>query len=403
MAPYEVGQRMTGRTYDVVVVGARCAGAPTAMLLARVGYRVLLLDRARFPRDTVSTHFIWPGGVDHLNDWGLLDAVRGTGCPPIRSMHYEMEDVRLAGEFPLTDAAPAAYAPRRHVLDGLLADAASEAGAEFRDGCRVTGLSWDDGRVTGVRYRSPGGRIETAHTRLVVGADGRRSSIADLVGAPAYATHPTMTVCYYSYWSGVDLSACEIYTRLRRQVAALPTNDGLTLVSVYFPYDEFARIRSDSHRYFDEAVRLVAPHLHERLRCATRVERLRGVGDQPNFLRRPWGPGWVLIGDAGYTRDSLTARGMTDAFEHAALLAGDLRGDTVIDHAARRFGRLRDRLVFASYYGTLRAAGLRPQPDVMRRMRAAAGDPAQTQRYLGALGGITPPDEVVPHAISLSL
>lgn len=143
--------------FDAIVVGARCAGSPTAMLLARRGYRVLLLDRARFPSDTISTHWIWPPGVACLKRWGLLDRVVASNCPPIRSLGLDLGAFVLTGVLPAVEGVDEMYAPRRTVLDKLLLDAAAEAGAEVREGFAVTGL--DNLRRRGNRHsRTPARR-----------------------------------------------------------------------------------------------------------------------------------------------------------------------------------------------------------------------------------------------------
>ncbi|MGA8112618.1 MAG: FAD-dependent oxidoreductase, partial [Actinocatenispora sp.] len=190
--------------HDVIVVGAGCAGAPTAMLLARSGYRVLLLDRARFPRDTLSTHYIQQPGVALLRDWKLLDAVLATGCPPISHVRYRTGDVTFDGSAWSYDGAGFAVAPRRYVLDRLLVEAAVAAGVEFRDDCRVTDLLVDDGRVVGVRSVTARGEPVEERARLVVGADGMRSVVAARAGAVTRIEDPLMTCVYYTYWPGIS-------------------------------------------------------------------------------------------------------------------------------------------------------------------------------------------------------
>ncbi len=162
---------------DVIVVGARCAGSPTAMLLARKGHRVLVVDRATFPSDTISTHMVHPLGVDALARWGLLDRLVATGCPPIITYTYDFGPFTLRGA-PGTKDAPVAYCPRRIVLDKLLVDAAAEAGAEIREGFAVEEILMEAGRVVGIRGRSRGGDAVVERTRVVVGADGRHSTVA---------------------------------------------------------------------------------------------------------------------------------------------------------------------------------------------------------------------------------
>ena len=172
-------------TYDVIVVGARCAGSPTAMLLARKGYRVLVVDRATFPSDTVSTHVVQPLGVAALARWGLLDRLAATGCPPIHTYAFDFGPFTISGS-PGTADAPVAYCARRTVLDKLLVDAASEAGAEIREAFTVEEVLIEDGRVVGIRGRAKSGETVTERARLVVGADGRYSVVASAVQPEQY-------------------------------------------------------------------------------------------------------------------------------------------------------------------------------------------------------------------------
>ena len=160
--------------YDVIVVGARCAGAPTAMLLARRGYRVLLADRATFPSDTLSTHFIKPPGVAMLRRWGLLDQVIASGCPPVPRFRFDYGPVVLAGSPPPLGGGAESYAPRRTILDTILVEAAAQAGAEVRPAFTVDGMLTEDQAVVGIRGHARGGAAVTERARLVVGADGRQ-------------------------------------------------------------------------------------------------------------------------------------------------------------------------------------------------------------------------------------
>src|SRR5215213_10200743 len=192
--------------YDVIVVGARAAGAPTAMLLARQGYRVLLLDRAGFPSDTMSTHFIHQTGVAHLKRWGLLDQVVASNCPPARQMSFDVGPFALIGLAPPADGAPYGYAPRRRVLDNILVEAAVQAGAELREHFTVKELITDGKRVTGIRGHTAGGAMVTEQARIVIGADGLRSFVARSVQAPSYNVRPALTCAYYSYWDDLPLA-----------------------------------------------------------------------------------------------------------------------------------------------------------------------------------------------------
>ena len=217
-------------SYDVVIVGARPAGAATAMLLARAGMRVVAVDRARFPSDTLSTHQVQVPGVARLRRWGILDGVLAAGTPAAETVRFDPGPVVLRGRFPEFEGASAVYSPRRTLLDKLLVDAARAAGAEVRERFAVDEVLFDGDRVTGIRGRE-GGASVTETATLVVGADGRHSAVAKAVRAPAYHVKPALSTAYYTYWSGVELAGGEIYDRkcVKRMVGAWPTNDGLVM------------------------------------------------------------------------------------------------------------------------------------------------------------------------------
>lgn len=395
--------------YDAIVVGARCAGAPTALLLARAGYRVLLLDRSAYGSDTLSTHLLHQPGVAALARWGVLDNVRASGCPPLARTIYEVADIRIDGYAGGVAGQRAKFAPRRRVLDALLVDAAVAAGVEFRERCRVTDLLWDEaGRVVGVEGRHAD-RAFTERARLVIGADGMRSTIATLVAAPSSVQDPLMTCAYYTYWSDVPADAVELYERPGGWVAALPTNDDVTLVLAYSPQSHFRQIRADPGRAYDEQIRLTAPALYERLRGGKPVERLHGSGDQQNFFRQATGPGWVLVGDAGHHKDSITARGISDAFEQVESLVGEigsvLGGDpAALDAALARFSEHRDATMTPGYQATLGVARLAP-PNEQRLalLRIVRSDPELTATYLDMVAGIVSVDALYTPKLLASL
>ncbi len=183
------------------------------MLLARKGYKVLVVDKATFPSDTISTHLVHPPGVAALKRWGLLDRVLATGCPPIDTYSFDFGPFTISGA-PGTDDSPVAYGPRRTVLDKLLVDAASEAGAEVREGFTVEDVVIDDGRATGVRGHSKGGRTVTEQARVVIGADGLHSLVARAVRPEQYNEKPKLLAAYYTYWSGLPTNGrFETYSR----------------------------------------------------------------------------------------------------------------------------------------------------------------------------------------------
>jgi len=367
------GDDVVDRAYDVIVVGARCAGSPAAMLLARKGYRVLLVDRATFPSDTVSTHFIHPPGVASLKRWGLLDRLTATGCPPVSRYTFDFGPLTLGGA-PGNDDSPFAYAPRRTLLDKLLVDAAAEAGAEVREAFTVDEILVEDGRVTGVRGRDAGGSSVVERARVVIGADGRNSVLAKAMRPRQYHERPPMTCGYYSYWSDLPVHGTfEIYSRTGRGWAACPTNDGLTMVIGGWPYAELAEHRDDIEGTLLKAFEL-APSFAERIRGAKREERFVGAS-VPNYLRTPFGPGWALVGDAGYNRDFITAQGITDAFRDAELCADALdealSGRRSYDVALGEYQSTRDAQVLPMYEMTAQIAALQPPDEQMIQLAGA--------------------------------
>ena len=377
--------------YDVIVVGARCAGAPAAMLFARAGHRVLLVDRAAFPSDKLSTLYIQQPGVKLLRDWGLLDAVTATGCPPLDHVVYRLGDVEVAGCADPYDGITAAYAPRRHLLDRILVDAAVAAGVEFRARAAVEGVVVEDGRVVGVTIN---GTEERA--RLVVGADGMRSTVAGLVGARTVTEHPPLTCAFYTFWRG-PRTHFELYEGPTGWVSAVPTND-VVLISAYCPQERFDEVRKRAREAYLENVRDNAPQLYAKLDGAEQTERLYATGDQRNFFREAAGPGWALIGDAGHHKDSLTARGIGDAFLQAALLAGHTAGTLddpgALDVSLKLFAEERDQALMESYQATLLVAQATARDRRRALLRAVGSSPELTRRYFNTVAGIRPVSEL---------
>ncbi len=308
--------------WDVVVVGARVAGASTALLLARSGLRVLCLERARPGSDTVSTHALMRAGVLQLHRWGLLEAVVAAGTPAIRRtvFHYGTESVPVT----LRPAfgVDALRAPRRTLLDSLLAEAAIGAGATVRFGTAVTGLCRDtDGRVAGVVTRDRRGRVHTERAGLVVGADGRDSLVASAVGAEVLVAGRASSTFVYGYWADLPSDGYEWFYRCGSSAGSIPTNDGLTCAFVGAPPHTMDRLVAVGGP--GGAVRSLAGQgpLGPRLEGAERIGSLRRVRGRPAVLRRCSGPGWALVGDAGYWKDPLSTHGMSDALRDAELLA----------------------------------------------------------------------------------
>jgi 2-polyprenyl-6-methoxyphenol hydroxylase-like FAD-dependent oxidoreductase len=359
------------------------------MLFARQGYRVLLLEKARFPQDTLSSHYLHQPGVALLGRWGLLDELRAAGCRPIDHQSYQAPGVRLDGFSLPVDGHRTTYAPRRFVLDPILAGGAVAAGVEFRQSCAVNDLVFEDGRVTGVRYTTPGGTEATDRAKLVVGADGMRSLVARRTGARNVIEHPRMTCTYYSYWAGVP-AHFELYERQGRWIGVIPTNDDLTLIMTYFPQDEFATVRTSVESAYLDAVRTTAPELYERMSAGSRVEQLYGTGHQENYFRQAFGPGWVLLGDAVHHKDSITARGITDAFLQARSLTehigADLHDDARLQAALRRYEDDLEDTFSDVYQGALNVAELKPEGRA-ELLRHLVGHQDLIDRYFSTLSG----------------
>ena len=315
------------------------------MLLARAGMRVLVIDRASFPSDTISGHFIKPAGVAWLARWGLLDKLTATGCPPIRrrSVHFGDEPFAIpslpAGTLP-------ALAPRRFVLDKMLLEAAQAAGAEVREGVAVSELVREGDRVVGVATRDRAGARASERAEIVIGADGRNSLVARRVAAPVYADIGAVSIGYYGYWSDFPADGLEVYFKKRRLVGLFPTHDHRVLAFVQWPIDERAAFKAALTANYLHSLRSVEP-VATRLADARLAEPIRGMVQLPNFFRRPFGEGWALVGDAGHHKDPLVARGITDAWRDSQLLTDALLGgwgsDAGLRDALAHYHHMRDR------------------------------------------------------------
>jgi 2-polyprenyl-6-methoxyphenol hydroxylase-like FAD-dependent oxidoreductase len=367
---------MTRAAYDAIIIGARCGGSPTAMLLARKGYRVLLCDKATFPSDTMSTHFIHPPGLASLERWGLLERLTATGCPPVRTYSFDFGPVAVSGSPQSMDGIGHGYCPRRTILDKLLVDAAAEVGAEVREGFTVDEITMADGEVTGVRAHEKGGVELSEKARIVIGADGKHSLVAKTVKPEQYNERPSHLAMYYAYWSGVPSSAFDTYIRAehRRGWAHLPTHDDLTVIPFGWPVEEFQENRKDIEGNFFKAMEL-APEFAERVRAGKRESKFIGSADLPGYVRKPFGPGWALVGDAAYHKNPITAMGINDAFRDAELLAGALddafQGRRTYEQGMSDYQKSRDHEAMPVYDFTDEFAMLQPPPPEMRQLIGA--------------------------------
>lgn len=340
--------------YDAIIIGVRCAGSPTAMLLARKGYRVLAVDRSTFPSDTMSTHVVAGDAVARLDQWGLLGRVLATGVPQCSRPFTMIID----GQEHVWDFMPMDYpqiAPRRTYLDKILVDGAREAGAEVREAFSVRDLLWDDGRVVGIRGVGADGVEVDERATLTIGADGKWSTVARWVGADLYNTLPGRGCFYYSYWTGVtgiDRMEFHINTQTRHLAFVFPTNDGQVCMGVGRPGADWAEFKRDPDATVAAgfaALPSLAPHIAGR----KQIERLQGLQMYESGYRKPFGPGWALVGDAGYLKDPTLGQGINDCFRDAEYLAEAIHagfsGTTPLDEALAVYQRRRDEETAGMY------------------------------------------------------
>ena len=392
--------------YDVAIVGARCAGSALALMLAREGLKVIIVERSTFPQDTMSGHFLQPAGVSCLRRLGLFEGLEALQAPAQDTMTVDFGPVILSGRpAPASDGISASYAPRRYLFDPMLANAAVAAGATLCEGVSFVEPVTEGGRVAGMRVQTASGRTESITARLLVGADGKRSRVAHSVGAQRYNTRPAASCMYYGYWSGFDTATTRLFVRDGLFGVAVPTNDGLTFVGFSWPQADCARVRSDIGKAFHQAAATL-PWIADRLASARQVGRFIGTGDLDAFFRTASGPGWALVGDAGYHKDPITAQGMTDALLHAEMLAAavvqGLSEDQSIDTALTDYARRRDEKARPMYGLTADLSRLAPpSPQMAELIAALQSNVAETRRFLGLMAGtVAVPDFFAPASVA---
>jgi flavin-dependent dehydrogenase len=375
--------------YDAIVIGARAAGSPAAMLLARKGHDVLVVDRAHFPSDTLSTHVLHAPGVAALKRWGLLDAVIESGCPAITGYRLDFGPIIISGTTQPVEGITTAYAPRRTVLDAVLVAGAREAGVEVREDYNVDEILVEDGRVVGIRR---GEREDRA--RIVIGADGRNSLVAKAVHALNYNTKPRLQYSYYTYFSGLPTDQFETFVRPDRGFACAPTNDGLTMVVVGWPHAEAQAYKADVEGNFLQTLEL-APDFAARVAKAKREAPFLG-GAVQSWFRKPYGEGWALVGDSGYNKDPITAQGITDAFLDAERCTDAvhrwLGEGRQFDEVMGAWHQERDAKDMPIYEFTAQLATLElPPPEMQQLLAAVHGNQQAMDAFVSVISGAVSP------------
>jgi flavin-dependent dehydrogenase len=383
---------------DAIVVGARCAGSATAIALARAGRRVVVLDRVSFPADTISTHLLWPGGVAELQTLGALQRVGALGAPPLPRALAGAGPLTVTGDYTPVDGINHAWCVRRTGLDAALVETAREAGAEVREGVRVEELLWSDGRVAGVR----GDDGSVLRAPLVVGADGRRSTVARLVGADRpHRSAPSGRACFYAYWEDprTEWRSTAAQWRCGPELGtAFPCDDGLALVLLQPPAARASEFRGSLGETYAATVAAM-PGLRERLDGCTPATKVRAATGIESYFRRSHGPGWALAGDAGHFKDPVTAQGIRDALRYGRLLgeaaAPVLEDARSLSRALARWERDRDADCLEVYQWTnLLARGEPMSPLEVELYRLAAEDPALARRMLDVFSRTERPSDV---------
>ncbi len=390
---------MTAERVDAVVVGARCAGSAAATALARAGRRVVALDRVSFPADTISTHLLWPGGLAELQSLGALERVRALGAPPLPVGLAGLAGITVRGGYTPVDGIDYALCVRRPGLDAALVETARAAGADVREGARVTELVWDRGRCAGVRLED-GAQLRAP---LVIGADGRRSTVAQAAGAQrAYREQASGRACFYAYWRDRDDAWRAIAAQWREGGelgTAFPCDDGLVLVLLQPPAARAGAFRADLAGEYARSVAAIG-ELAVRLEGCEQVSKVRAATDIASYFRRSAGPGWALAGDAGHFKDPVTAQGIRDALRYGRLLgeaaAPVLEDPVALDRALVAWERDRERDCLEVYQWTnALARGDTPTPLEVELYRLAAADRSVATELLDVFSRSRTPGSVL--------
>jgi menaquinone-9 beta-reductase len=389
-------------SFDVIVVGARCAGAPLATMLARAGLRVCLVDKDRFPSDTLSTHGVQPVGVQVLERLGVLDELLKVAPPMLRGLMAFDDGVAVFDDIVAITGAPV-LSVRRMRLDEILVNAAAAAGAQVRTRTPVTGLVMDGDRVAGVSTAA--GELRAP---LVVGADGTRSAVARMVGAKEYHPTPNGRVFMWAYYEA-DPTNGEMWIGKIGDHAylATPTDSGLSLVAACPSIDRRDQVRADREAVYEAGVR-GWPELHAGVAGARREGPVYTMANMHGFFRASAGPGWVLVGDAGHFKDPTPGQGIADALRQseklAAAIGRALDGSPgAPDDILREWWRWRDQDAWEMYWFAHDMGAAGPTPPLLREaQRRIAADPQLITATVQIFNHSLRPSQVFTPAFSLA-
>lgn len=380
----------TTEKYDVLVIGSRVAGASLGLLLGKHGRRVLLVDRDHFPSDTLSTHIVPPQGVSFLNELGVLADVEAVGFRRIVRTRTYVSDCLFEG--PIAPSGGYALAPRRSSLDSILIEhATKQQDVEFRPETRVVALIWEDSRVVGAVLSTADREQYSVRARIVVGADGRYSQVAKWVAAPVYDQVPDLRPIYYGYFSRVTAwpePALEVFYVGDWIAFLFPMQPDLDCLVMEVRPQDFETFRRDSRVIFEESFRKL-PFMADRLKNAKLEGSIQGTRGVPNLFRKPYGPGWVLTGDAAHSKDPSTGFGIRDALLQSFLLSEVLNAilnGAEWETSLGEFEQKRNRALLPSFRTTVEYMRLQGAPDTqLAWLRAILANPHLCRAFMQSL------------------
>ncbi|MBA2175127.1 FAD-dependent monooxygenase [Halobacillus locisalis] len=336
------------KQYDVIIVGARVSGSSLAILLGQQGKSILLIDKAAFPSDTLSTHHM--SHVNYLERLGVLEEVEATGLRKIERMRTHIGESFVEGP-------RSAYTiiPKRDHLDHVLLEKAKkEPTVEVWEQTSVRELLWENDRVTGVVTENRSGHASKVEGEWVVGADGKHSNIAHWVGAEEYQSHKPLRPVLYGYYEGINplpKPTTEIFLHEGRIGFLFPMEEGRDCLGLEIHPEEFKSMMKHPEERF-EAMYKELYGMDERMAGAIRIGKIVGTPGMPNHFRQAYGRGWALIGDAGHSKDPSTGLGINDAFMQSFLLAEALEQEDV-ESALKTFQQKRDEQLLPGFQLTI--------------------------------------------------